>query len=118
VPICLRRVDTVEACGAVARMSDRRQLNGTVNRIRSLLMNLLLFMAIIFVLGALGGLLVWLGGQFTGNVTRYFGNFVGTIGELIDLTIEWFAALGGAVIVASVGATWSRSEERRVRERV
>ena len=101
--------------GAVAHMSDRLQLNGTGNRIRSLLMNLLLFMAIIFVLGALGGLLVWLGGQFTGNVTRYFGNFVGTIGELIDLTIEWFAALGGAVIVASVGATWSAVALRAVR---
>ena len=105
----------VATFGAVARMSDRLQLNGTGNRIRSLLMNLLLFMAIIFVLGALGGLLVWLGGQFTGNVTRYFGNFVGTIGELIDLTIEWFAALGGAVIVASVGATWSAVALRAVR---
>lgn len=107
-------VVTVAAFGAVARMSERLRLNGAGHRVRSLVMNLLLFVVIIFVLGAVGGLLVWLGEQFTGNITGYFGNFVGTIGELIDLTVEWFAALGGAVILASVGATWSAVALRTV----
>ena len=107
-------VVAIGAFGAVARMTDRLQLNGTGTRIRSLAMNLLLLVAIIFVVGAFGGLLVWIGEQFTGTITRYFGQFVGTIGELIDLTIEWLAALGGAVIVASFGATWSAVALRSV----
>lgn len=93
--------------GAAARLSDRIRLNGTGTRLRSLVMNLLLLVAIVFVLGALGGVLVWLGEQLTGTLTQYLGQFLGTIGGLIDLTIEWLAAFGGAVVVASFGATWS-----------
>lgn len=107
-------VVAVAAFGAVARMSARLRLDGTGHRVQSLVMNLLLLAAVVIVLGALGGVFIWLGEQLTGDLTRYLGNFVGTIGQLVDFTIEWVAALGGAVIIGSFGATWSAVALRTV----
>lgn len=107
-------VVAIAAFGAVARMSDRLTLNGTGNRVRGLVMNFLLLLVVVMVLGALGGLFVWIGGQLTGSLTRYLGHFLATLGQLVDLTIEWFAALGGALVLASIGATWSATALRGI----
>jgi len=107
-------VVTIAGFGAAARVSSRLRLDGAGHRVQSLLMNALLLVAVVIVLGALGGVFIWLGEQLTGDITRYFGNFVGTIGQLIEFTIAWVAALGGAVIVGSFGASWSAVALRMV----
>jgi len=56
----------------------------------------------VIVLGALGGVFIWLGEQLHGRSHALSSaNFVETIAQLVDFTIEWVAALGGAVIIGS-----------------
>ncbi|WP_238626052.1 ABC transporter permease subunit [Aggregatilinea lenta] len=85
-------------------------------RFRSLVMNVLLLTVGVFVLGALGGVLIWLGEQLDSGFAEYLGNFVGTLGQLIDLTIAGVGAIGGAALLGSVGSNWSADLLRHVQE--
>jgi phosphonate ABC transporter permease subunit PhnE len=85
-------------------------------RVRGLILNILMLTAGVFVLGALGGVFIWLGKQLDSGLAEYLGNFVGTLGKLVDLTIRGIAALGGAALLGSAGANWSADLLRHVRE--
>lgn len=88
--------------------------NVTAQRLSGLLVNVLLLAVIILVFGVLGGIFLWLAEPLDSGLLEYLGNFLDTIGQLIELSIGFFAALGGAALFASLGATWSAVILRRI----
>ena len=117
-------------------------LTGLAGRLRDTAINVLLIAVIVFTFGALGGIGIWLGGQlFDANdqieggdslglsgdageeidhvidatiSVRNLGGFVDTLGTLTDLIIVGLAAFGGALWLASVGATLAAGPLRHV----
>ena len=87
-----------------------------IRRVRALLVNVLMLTVGVFVLGAIGGVFIWLGEQLDSGLAEYLGNFVGTLGKLVDITIGGVAAIGGAALLGSVGSGWSVDLLRHVRE--
>ncbi len=83
-------------------------------RARGVLTNMLLLAVVIFVLGVLGGLGLWLGDHLQSGLLADLGNFVGTLGELVDLTIAALAGLAGGFWFASLGATLASGPLRHV----
>ncbi len=82
--------------------------------LRGLVMNFLLLLVVVFVLGALGGIGVWLGEQLHVGLLADLGNFVGTLGRLVELTISLIAGLGMAFLAASAGIDLTRGPLKRV----
>ncbi len=95
------------AIGAFSAVSPRLaslRLAGPAARVRGIATNVLLLIVIVFVVGVLGGIGIWLGDQLSGPLLGDLGNFVGTLGKLIDLVVAAIAALAGSVWLASLGA--------------
>lgn len=90
---------------AASFLFARLELAGPAARVRSIALNLLLVVVLIFILGASGGIGIWLGGELQTGLLGDLGNFVGTLGELIDLLIVALAAVGFAMWLSSLGAT-------------
>jgi phosphonate ABC transporter permease subunit PhnE len=82
----------------------RLSLAGRIVRARAVALNALLVAALVFILGVLGGLGVWLGDKLQTGLLADLGNFVGTLGQLVDLLIATLAALGGAIWLSGLGA--------------
>lgn len=89
---------------AMAQGLGRLSLTGLAVRLRGVAINALLIALLVFLLGVLGGLGIWLGDQLHGGLLADLGNFVGTLGTLVDLTVATLAALGGALWLAMIGA--------------
>ncbi len=70
---------------------------------------------LIFVLGALGGIGIWLGKQLDFGVLRYVGQVLDTVGTLVDLIIIGIAGLGGALLAGTEAAAASAGVLRHVR---
>jgi len=83
-------------------------------RIRGIISNTLLLANLVFTLGALGGLGIWLGGQLEDTFLSDLSNFVGTLGTLVDLTVASLAAAGGAVWLSSLGANLAAGPMRHI----
>ena len=83
-------------------------------QVRSILLNILLLVVGVFILGVLGGLGVWLGEQLQAGLLADLGNFVGTLGRLIELLVSTLAALGGAIFAASVAMNLTRPALRHI----
>jgi phosphonate ABC transporter permease subunit PhnE len=92
------------AYGVGSQAAGKFKLDNPLARLRRIAMSLLLLVIIVFTLGALGGIFVWLGGQLTTGLGLYIGNFLGTIGSLIELTIVLWAAFFSAFTVSSIGS--------------
>jgi len=108
-------VVAIAAYGIGAQAINQIKLkNGAATRIRSVFMSLLLLVLVIFTLGAIGGLAIWAGAQldnasrilrdstgtFAGDVLGVLGNFVGTLGRLIELGMTFIAGVTGAFLLA------------------
>lgn len=106
----------VAAFTVMSRVTNQLELNGFAQRTRSVLMNALLILVIIFVLGALGGIAIWIGEHLEEGILKHLGEFVGTLGTLVDLTITFFAAVGVAFWTAAVGSGLSAKPLRTVVE--
>jgi phosphonate ABC transporter permease subunit PhnE len=91
--------------GAVSQFAGRISLkpNSLEARVRRIVINALLLAVVIFTLGALGGIGIALGERLTSGLLVYIGNFLGTLGELIELTIGFFGALAAALVLFSIG---------------
>lgn len=74
-------------------------------RVRSSAISLVMLVVIIFALGLLGGSMRWLGAQLTQDWLGYIGNFLGTIGELIEISIAFIGSLIGALTLSSIGTS-------------
>ncbi len=83
-------------------------------RARDVLTNVLVLVVLVFVLGVLGGLGLWLGDHMHKGLLDDLGNFVGTLGELVDLTIVGLAGLAGGFWLASLVATLASGPLRHV----
>ncbi len=92
----------------------RLDLSLTAARIRAIAINLLLVFVLVFVLGALGGIGLWLGEELQAGVLNYLGNFVDTLGGLIELTIGVIAAVGAGLWLSSLGSTLAARPLRHV----
>lgn len=97
----------------VARFVREIEFSGEISRLRDLVLSLLMFITVIFVLGAIGTFLVQSGTLLIDNVFYDFdigeiltiqssdlGLVLKTVGEVVQMTISIFAALGGAFILA------------------
>jgi phosphonate ABC transporter permease subunit PhnE len=122
-------VATVAYGFGVQAMNRVKLGNGTATRIRTILERVLLTLVIVFMVGAIGGLSIWLGEQFAAMAAARpgaieadplkflltaLGNFTGTIGTLIELSINVIAALVGAVLLASTGMELSIGLQKKV----
>ncbi len=100
----------VGAAGALAGFTfasyalGRLTLAERAKRARAIALNALLVAVLVFILGVLGGLGIWLGSKLQTGLLADLGNFVGTLGTLVDLIIATLAALGGAMWLSSLGA--------------
>jgi phosphonate ABC transporter permease subunit PhnE len=130
------------AFAVIARFLGQIKLGGFLGRFPGIVNNALLLAVIVFTVGALGGIGIWLSGQLfdanakiegedtlglSGDVgqqvndvvdavvsVRNIAGFVETLGTLTDLIIVGVAAFGGALWLASVGATLSAAPMRHV----
>ncbi|MBN1679952.1 MAG: ABC transporter permease subunit [Anaerolineae bacterium] len=73
-----------------------------------------MLVVLVFVLGALGGIGIKASESLEEGLLKDLGSFVGTLGELVDLTITIIAAIGGAFWLGSVGSTLAASALRHV----
>jgi phosphonate ABC transporter permease subunit PhnE len=126
----------------VSSAASRLRLSGLPERVRAFAMSALLLVVLIFAAGALGGISIWIGDQIDGGVgfvkhvgaltiplglfnlkigqlidsgAKNLGQFIGTLGQLADLTIGALAAVAGASLLGSVGASVSAGLLRGVR---
>lgn len=76
--------------------------------VRRIGMNVLLLVIAVFVIGALGGLGIWLGERLQVGLLADLGNFLGTLGRLIELVITLITGIGAAFFAASVGMELTR----------
>ncbi len=109
----------------IASAASRLQLSGGLAlRLRSIVMGFLLLAVMIFVLGAIGGLMIWIGQELvdigkplaesvefapnvTGVLVSALGNFLSTLGSLVDYGIALLAGLLTAFWAASTGMSAS-----------
>ncbi len=90
---------------AISFAAARIKLSGPADRLRGILLNLLLVVLLIFVLGVLGGLGIWVGGKLNKGLLSDLGSFTGTLGELIKLTVAALSALGLGMWLSMLGAS-------------
>jgi phosphonate ABC transporter permease subunit PhnE len=123
----------IAAYGVGAQAVNQMKLkDGAAVRLRSLVMAIILLVVVIFTLGAVGGLAIWVGDRLLllsdsidatpnslGNVLQTLvmalGNFIGTLGRLIEIGIGFIAALAGALLLASNGMESSIGLLKQVR---
>ncbi|GAB4575593.1 MAG: hypothetical protein Kow0077_27810 [Anaerolineae bacterium] len=84
-------------------------------RISKIGMGVLLLIVGVLVVGSLGGLGIWLGERLQTGLLSDLGNFVGTLGRLIELLVGLITGLGAAFLVSSLGMDLSRGWLKRVR---
>jgi phosphonate ABC transporter permease subunit PhnE len=104
----------IAAFGALSYFLNQLEIPHEFKRLVAFLRSLVMLAAIIFVVGALGGIGMWLGEHLAGDIPELAGGPAGTIGQLIDMTIVGLAALCGALLFASTGATVSADTLRKV----
>lgn len=105
-------VVAISGFGFAARLSNDLKNNQTTAHLYQIITNVLLLAVVIFTLGAVGGIGIWLGTQLTEGIPGYIGNFVGTLGQLIEIIITPLSALAGALLVSSVGTNLLKSPLR------
>ncbi|MBZ0278351.1 MAG: hypothetical protein K8I60_19545, partial [Anaerolineae bacterium] len=110
----------ISAYSFIAPVINRPELTGVDARVRSILMGIVLLAVIVFTLGALGGVMIWVGqafleaskplvadsgaaAQLVGGLLGILGNFLSTLGSLVDYSIVAIAGVLGAFWVASTG---------------
>jgi phosphonate ABC transporter permease subunit PhnE len=93
-----------------ARFAGEQELriNSAGYYLRKTLLQVLLLVVMIVVLGVLGGVGIWLGEIMQEGFLSDLGNFVGTLGTLVDLLIGLVAGVGGAFLVATLGMELTR----------
>jgi phosphonate ABC transporter permease subunit PhnE len=77
--------------------------NSIERRVRDIIVSILLMALIIFTVGAIGGLGIWIGQQFKDGLVGILANMLGKIGLLIELVIVPLAGLAGASYLSSLG---------------
>lgn len=85
-----------------------------VSRLRAVVNSLIMAVVVVFIMGLIGGIGILLGRVLNFGVLVYAGNFVGTLGELIGLTIGLIAAIAGAFSLSGIGSTLTRDALREV----
>lgn len=108
----------IAAYGLVARYANGLDLpTGHFQfHLRRVGMNLLLLVVFVFVFGAVAGICVWLGEQLQEGILGYLGNFLGTLGLLLELVAGAVAWLAGALLAATIGMEFSRDWLRHLAE--
>ncbi len=91
--------------GAVTSSRAAPRIIEENGRARAVLNTLLAVVVLVFVLGLLGGLGMLLGRTVTEDVIGYVANFIGTLGELVALSIQPLAGIAGAFALSSIGTT-------------
>jgi phosphonate ABC transporter permease subunit PhnE len=76
--------------------------------IRRLLNTLVIVITIISVIGLVGGLGLFFRDTFTEGILRYVGTFVGSLGQIIQFSMELIAALIGAFALSSLGTALTK----------
>ncbi len=96
------------------------RFKGIAERLRDFVMSVFLFGVVVFTLGLLGGLGIWLSTQPSDAAIvgikplKYLFNLVGTLGTLVELSITLVAALGGAFLLSSLGMKLTTDALRRL----
>ncbi|MFO7322577.1 MAG: ABC transporter permease subunit [Chloroflexota bacterium] len=92
------------------------EANDLFTRLRGVFNSVLTAIAAMFVIGLFGGLAVLYGSLFTDGLLRYTSNFIGTVGELIGLTLMPIGAVIGAFTLSGIGSTLTGESLRTVGE--
>lgn len=95
----------------VDRFANRMDLSVTsvAYYLRKIVVGILMLVVGVFVVGALGGLGIWLGERLQAGLLRDLGNFVGTLGRLIELLVGLITGVGAAFFVSSIGMDLTRN---------
>ncbi len=106
------------AFNIMSRYANSIKLEGTSARARGIIVNILLLLTVVFSLGAIASIFVWVGGKLDqsafyniqlGEIIEFkspdMGMVVGTLGEIGQLTISLVAGLAGALFLSSIGTS-------------
>ena len=104
----------ITAFSAISRTASGIKLDKTGSKIRGIVINVLLLAVVIFTLGAAGGIGVWIGTKLTTGILGYVGNFLGTLGNLVEISIVFLAGVTSAFYVSSVGTGLTTHLVRRM----
>lgn len=90
---------------SVSRSANRVSMQPQTleTRLRGIGMTVLIMIGVIFVLGLVGGVGIWLGTRLTEGIPGYIGNMLRTIGVLIEIIIVPLSGLIGALYLSSLG---------------
>jgi phosphonate ABC transporter permease subunit PhnE len=116
VPGIIGAIVAIGAYTLITRLAARLELDGLANRARGVVLNFLLLAVIVFTLGVLGGIGIWISDRLEKGLLQDLGEFVGTVGTLIDLMIAVLAAVGGAFWLSSLGSNLAAAPLRYVQE--
>jgi phosphonate ABC transporter permease subunit PhnE len=102
----------------ISRFVQGIELNPTTARLRDLLLNVLLLITVIFTLGAVSSLMIELGTILKENEFYHFefsdiltiqstdlGRVLTTLGEIFQMTLSFFAAVGGLFLLVGFGSS-------------
>ncbi|MFC1960283.1 ABC transporter permease subunit [Chloroflexota bacterium] len=103
--------------GVIAQALNRLELSygSMAYHGRRLLLRVLMITALVFVVGALGGIGLWAGDILQDSFLADLGNMVGTLGQLIELTVVFIAGISAAFLVSSLGMELTRDWFKTVR---
>ncbi|MEZ4668257.1 MAG: ABC transporter permease subunit [Anaerolineae bacterium] len=103
--------------GSVTRGMSRAELKpqGIEGRVREIIISVLLLVLIVFLLGVIGGVGLWLSERLTDGTAGAIGYFLGTVGELIQLIIYPLAGVIGAFYLSSMGTNLTTNVLKSVR---
>ncbi len=76
--------------------------------IRRLLNTLVIIITLISIIGLVGGLGLFFRDTFTEGILRYVGVFVGSLGQIIQFSMELIVALIGAFALSSLGTSLTK----------
>jgi len=102
----------------VAAVASSRRLPDTGRdanvKLRGIIRTLIVAVAAMLLLGVFGGLGLLANRVFTEGILSHVGNFIGTIGRLIELAIAPLGGLVGAFALSSIGTTLTRDALKHV----
>lgn len=116
----------IVATAFTTRFGASLELEGISDKARAIILKLILTVATLFVMGALGGLAI-LGGQqimqlgqsidvtLLGGSIEAIGRFLRLLGELTEIIVPVLAAVGGAFVVSSVASDLLAAPLREVK---